>query len=132
MKKCFLLALPASGHEGMEDRVSDVLGKAPTFTFVEIVDGVVRDVRVEENEASNLSHGAGPIAMKKLKEEGVDAVATVDAGPGAKTLLELSGIRMNHVEPQSRVSEATEKALMQLLTKGESVILSPKGRTTHR
>lgn len=41
----------------MEDRVSDVLGKAPTFTFVEIVDGVVRDVRVEENEASNLSHG---------------------------------------------------------------------------
>ena len=56
--------------------------------------------------------------MKKLKEEGVDAVATVDAGPGAKTLLELSGIRMNHVEPQSRVSEATEKTLMQLLTKG--------------
>lgn len=116
----------------MEDRVSDVLGKAPTFTFVEIVDGVVRDVRVEENKASNLSHGAGPIAMKKLKEEGVDAVATVDAGPGAKTLLELSGIRMNHVELQSRVSEATEKALIQLLIKGESVILSPKGRTTHR
>lgn len=114
MKRRYLLALPTSGHMGMREKVSEVLDKAPTFTFVEAVDGDVKAVRVEENAASYLAHGAGPLAIKKLKEEGVNAIATNEVGPGAKTLLELSGIKMIHLEPGLKVSEAVERALRQL------------------
>jgi predicted Fe-Mo cluster-binding NifX family protein len=105
------IALPTTGHEGMKDRVSPVFSRANTFTIVEIVDGETRSVEVLENEASGLSQGAGPLAVKTLKERGVDLVASGDLGPGASTLLEALGIEYKAVESGSRVSQALEAAL---------------------
>ena len=68
-------------------------------------------MKVEENAASGLSQGAGPILMKSLKDRGVDAVLAGDVGPGARTLMDISGIELIQVAPGTKVSAALGEAL---------------------
>ena len=105
------IALPTNGHKGIKDRVSKVFSRATTFTIVEIMDGEPHSVEVLENEAAGLSQGAGPLAVRTLKDRRVDLVASGDLGPGASTLLETLGIEFVSVEAGSRVSQAIETAL---------------------
>jgi len=111
----FRLAVPTKGSRGMRDAVSEVFARAPTFTIIDIVDEKVREVRVEKNSAAALKQGTGPIVAKNLKDLGVEAVAAGELGPGAKTLLEMNGVRIVQVEPGIKVSKAVTEALDQLL-----------------
>ena len=58
--KAVRLVVPTKGDRGMRDVVSDVFARAATFTFIDVVDGDVKEVRVEENTASALKQGTGP------------------------------------------------------------------------
>ncbi len=109
------LAVPTNGKKGMRDTVSKVFARAPIFTIIDVVDGEVQDIRIEENTASGLKQGTGPIIASSLKEKGVNVVVTCETGPGAKILLELSEIRLILVEPGVKVNEAVTEALTQLL-----------------
>jgi len=113
--KTLRLALPTKGDRGMRDVISNIFARAATFTIIDVVDGEVKEVRVEENKASGLKQGTGPIVAKDLKEKGVDVVVAGELGPGAKTLLDISGIRMVQVAPGIKVKEAVTGALKQLL-----------------
>ena len=115
MSETLLLAIPTKGERAMKETVSNVFSKAPTFTFVEVVKGEVRGLTVEENEAADLPQGIGPIVIKNLKDKGVDIVIASELGPGAKTLIEISGIKMVRVEPGVKVKEAVAEALRQIL-----------------
>jgi predicted Fe-Mo cluster-binding NifX family protein len=114
------IAVPTNGTRGMSDVVSEVFAKASTFTFIEVVDGKIGDVRVEENTALELKQGVGPVVMKDLKQMGVDVILAGEVGPGAKTLMELSGIKLVKVKPGTKVSEAVEQAL-----RGTAIAESP-------
>jgi len=109
------LALPTEGDRGMRDAVSDVFARAAAFTLVEVADGEVKEVRVEENTASSLKQGAGPLVTKTLKEKGVEVVVAGELGSGARTLLEMSGIRAVRVDPGTKVKDALDEALKQLV-----------------
>ena len=113
--KTLRIAVATKEARGMIDVVSDVFARAKTFTFIDIVGGEVKEVKVEENPFSSVKQGAGPIVVKSLKEKKVDVIITDELGPGAATLLEMSGIRMVKVAPGVKVSEAVEKALKKLL-----------------
>ncbi len=104
------IAIPSKGDRGLRDEVSDVFARAAYFTIIDLQNGDVEDVKVEENIASSLKHGTGPIVAKMLKEKGVEAVLTGELGPGAKTLLELSEIRAIRVTPGVKVKEAIVRA----------------------
>lgn len=104
-----LIAVPTEGDRGIRDRVSGIFAKAPFFTFVEVIGGKRTGVTVEENEASKLAQGTGPLVMKNLKDKGVDVVLAGDIGPGAKTLMEIGGIGLSRVEPGTKVSEAIRR-----------------------
>jgi len=105
------LAVPTKGDSRMKDVVSDVFARAPTFTYIDIVEGEVKNIRVEVNKAMDLAQGTGPLVAKNLKDNGVNIVVASEVGPGAKTLLEMSGIRMIQVESGVRVSKAVEQVL---------------------
>jgi len=105
------LAVPTKGDSRMKDVVSDVFARAPTFTYIDIVEGEVNNIRVEVNKAMDLAQGTGPLVAKNLKDNGVNIVVASEVGPGAKTLLEMSGIRMIQVESGIRVSKALEQVL---------------------
>jgi predicted Fe-Mo cluster-binding NifX family protein len=113
--KTLKLALPTKGNLGMKDVISDVFARADNFTFIDIVDGEVKEVNVEENKASSLKQGTGPIVAQTLKKKGIDIVVAGELGPGAKTLLEISGIKAIQVKPGTKVTEALAEALEGLL-----------------
>lgn len=108
------IAVPTKESRGIRDMVSDVFARAPTFTFIDIVDGEVKEVRVEENKASGLMQGTGPIVAKHLTEKGVDVVVTGELGPGASTLMQMSGIKIIRVAQGINVKKAVSKALKEL------------------
>ena len=104
-----IVVIPTEGDKGIMDTVSSIFSKAPYFTFVEVVEGKQKGVIVEKNEVSNLSQGTGPLVMKNLKDKGVDVALAGDIGPGAKTLMEISGIKLFRVESGTKVSEAIKR-----------------------
>jgi len=59
-----------------------------------------------------LLYGTGPIVDKMLKEKGLDIVG--ELGPGAKTLLEMDGIRMIQAASGVKVKDALAEALKQI------------------
>ena len=115
MSETLLLAVPTRGERAMKETVSNVFAKAPTFTFVEVVKGEVSGVTVEENKAADLLQGTGPIVIKNLKDKGVDIVIANELGPGAKTLIDISEIKIVTVETGITVREAVAEALKQIL-----------------
>lgn len=100
------IAIPTRGQGGLEDIVSDVFGRANTFTVAEIEDGVTKNVKVLKNPAVSYQHGAGPIVVKMLIDSGVNVVLSGELGPGASALLEQHNIMMIAVKPGIPVSEA--------------------------
>ncbi|RJS87387.1 dinitrogenase iron-molybdenum cofactor [Candidatus Bathyarchaeota archaeon] len=112
------LAIPTTDRKGLRSHVAAVFARAPTFTYIDVIDEEIRRVEVEENPARNLEHGAGPIVAKLLKERGIDIVATDRVGPGASTLLEMSGIKSVRIPSGIRVSEAVRRALEEIRDQG--------------
>ena len=104
-----LIAIPTEGDKGIRDKVSGIFAKAPYFTFVEVADSRRGEISITENEASKLAQGTGPLVMKDLKDRGVDVVLAGEVGPGAKTLMEISGIRLWKIEAGTKVSEAVSR-----------------------
>jgi predicted Fe-Mo cluster-binding NifX family protein len=108
------IAITTKGYDGLEDTVSNIFGKAKTFTLANVENGKVQNVRVIDNPAAAYDHGSGPIAAKTLAELKVDLVITSQLGPGASELLQHHKITTMLVDPNITVSESIKKALSQL------------------
>ncbi|MCW4047540.1 MAG: NifB/NifX family molybdenum-iron cluster-binding protein [Candidatus Bathyarchaeota archaeon] len=108
------IAIATKGYDGLEDTVSNVFGKAKTFTMVTVEDGKAKNVRIIDNPAAAYEHGSGPIAAKTLAELRVDLVIASQLGPGALELLEYHKITPMLVDPNTTVAESIKKALPKL------------------
>ena len=113
-KSTVRIALPTRGDKGLEDVVSDVFGRARTFTILDILKDSVINVEVIQNPAAGYKHGAGPIAVKKLAEMNVGFVAAKELGVGASTLLEMNKIRQIVVKANIPVKQAIQNKLKEL------------------
>lgn len=100
------IAVATKGSGGLEGEVSDVYGKAKTFTVIELEDDKIRNVEVRENPGAPYEHGSGPLAGKFLSETGAKAVICGEFGPGALSLLETIKIHPIKVEAGTKVSRA--------------------------
>ena len=105
------LAIPTEGEKGIKGKVSEVFGRAKTFTIVEILGDSVNNVEVVENPAVSYKQGAGPIAVKMLVDLGVTVVAAREFGPGASALLEHHNVGMVTVKPGMIVDEVVKDVL---------------------
>ena len=104
-------AIPTKGKGGLEDVVSDVFGRAKTFTIVDVEKGMIKNVKVLENPAVSYKYGAGPIVVKMLIDTGVNMVLATELGPGASALLEQHNVTTIAVKPGTSVKESIRKAL---------------------
>ncbi len=105
------LAIPTEGENGIEEVVSEVFGRAKTFTIVEIGDGTVKRVEVVENSAVSYKQGTGPIVVKMLVDLGVTMVGAREFGPGASALLEHHDVKLVTVKPGKTVGQVVEDVL---------------------
>jgi len=76
------IAVATDGKKGLEDTVSNVFGRARTFTIVDVEDEKIIGTSVMENPALPYKHGAGPIAIKMLIDDGVEIVLAKELGVG--------------------------------------------------
>jgi predicted Fe-Mo cluster-binding NifX family protein len=108
------MAVPTKAHAGLDDVVSEVFGKAKTFTIVDVENGEFVSVQVVDNPAASYDYGSGPIASKTLADLKVTFVVTAELGPGASGLLEQHNVRRLPAEPGMKVAEALDEALKKL------------------
>ena len=105
------IAVATNEKKGLEDAVSNVFGRAKTFTIVDAEDEKITGVTILENSAASYHHGAGPIAVKMLVDEGVEVLLANELGIGASELLKQHNITIMPVKPGTNVAEATKKVL---------------------
>ena len=105
------VAVSTKGRMGLDDEVSNVFGRAETFTIVELDGGNVKSVNVVENPALSYTHGAGPIAVKTLVDAGVDFVITSELGIGVSTLLQQHNIKCRIVRAGTKMRDAIEELI---------------------
>jgi predicted Fe-Mo cluster-binding NifX family protein len=110
------IAVATEKHKGLEDVVSEVFGKAKTFTIVDIEDGEGKNVQVIDNPATSYEYGAGPVAVKTLADLKVNLVMATEFGPGALGLLEHYKISQVSVKPNTKVAESIKQALSKIKT----------------
>jgi predicted Fe-Mo cluster-binding NifX family protein len=108
------IAIPTKRQGGLEDAVSDVFGRANTFTILEVEKGAIKSVKVLENPAASYANGAGPIVVKMLIDSEVNMVIAAEFGPGASELLEHHKITTTLVEANIAVAKAIKEALSNL------------------
>lgn len=108
------IAVPSERRNGLENTVSDVFGKAKTFTIVDVEDGEVKNVQVVDNPASSYNYGSGPVAVKTLADLKVNLVLAAELGLGASGLLDHHNIRKISVKPNTKVVDCIKEALARL------------------
>jgi predicted Fe-Mo cluster-binding NifX family protein len=105
------IAVPTKGKGGLEDVVSNVFGRANTFTVVDIEKGAIKNVKVLENPAASYQHGAGPIVVKMLIDSEVNTVIAAEFGPGVSTLLDQHNVTRITVSAGTTVTESVKAFL---------------------
>jgi len=110
----FRIAVATKADGGLEDVVSDVFGRAKTFTIVDVDKGIIENVKVLQNPAISYKHGAGPIVVKMLVDSGVNVVLAADLGLGALYLIEQHNIAKITVKPGTSIKESIRKALEEI------------------
>ena len=108
------LAIPTNGRKEMNDTVSEVLGKAKTFTIIALKGNAIDSIEVLENPALTYKHGAGPIVIKMLLDRGVNRIAAREFGPGAYSLLSQHYVKMFAVKSGITVTEAIKEVMKNL------------------
>ncbi len=95
---------------GLDDKVSEVFGRAVSFTIVDVEDGDIRNVDVIRNDFAVRGGGAGIAVSQFLADKGVEVVLTGNVGPNALSVLNSAGIKVYRAGGL-KVSEAIEKFL---------------------
>jgi predicted Fe-Mo cluster-binding NifX family protein len=108
------IAVPSKAQGGLEDVVSDVFGRANTFTIADIEKDVIKKVTILKNPAVSYKHGAGPIVVKMLIDSGVNAVIAAEFGPGVSTLLDQHQITKITAHAGKSVAESIKDALAKI------------------
>jgi predicted Fe-Mo cluster-binding NifX family protein len=105
------IAVATDGKNGLEDVISNVFGRARTFTIVDAEDEKIIGVSVLENPALSYSHGAGPIVIKTLIDDGVETVIANELGVGASEILKQHNIIYIQAKPGTNVRETIKHTL---------------------
>jgi predicted Fe-Mo cluster-binding NifX family protein len=105
------IAVPTQGERGLRDRVADTFSRAPYFTLVTVENGGITGKRVIQNKASEVAQGAGPLAARTLKDNGVDVLLSGEIGPGATNILEAFDIKIGSASKDEKVRDAVERYL---------------------
>ncbi len=95
---------------GLDDKVSEVFGRAVSFTIVDVENGDVKSVEVVRNDYAVRGGGAGIAVSQFLADKGVEVVLTGNVGPNALSVLNSAGIKVYRAGGM-KVKEAIEKFL---------------------
>lgn len=105
------LAIATDGKKKLEDIVSQIFGRAKTFTILDIENKKIQGIKVIDNPATSYKHGVGPIVVQALSKLKVNIVIAPEFGPGASALLEQNKIMKIPAKPNTNVKMVVEEVL---------------------
>jgi predicted Fe-Mo cluster-binding NifX family protein len=108
------IAIATNEKKGLGDVVSNVFGRAKTFTIIDAEGENIKKVTILENSAVSYHHGAGPIVVKMLMDKGVKMVLSNELGFGANELLEQHNIKHILIKPNTEVRKAFRELIHKL------------------
>ncbi len=88
------IVVATQGKGGLEDQVSPVFGRAPTFTIVEVENEKIGKVEVKPNPSASAFGGAGIQAAQFIANQGAKVVIAGNFGPNASMVLNQAGIEV--------------------------------------
>ncbi|MCE4614199.1 MAG: NifB/NifX family molybdenum-iron cluster-binding protein [Desulfurococcales archaeon] len=105
-----------TGKGGLDDIVYDRLGRAPTFTIVEVDEstGEIKNVKVTSNPGYYAGSGAGVKAAQVLGDHGVNVYSGPNPGPNAYAAIQYLGIKVIPGFIGLKIKDAVKKVLEQL------------------
>jgi predicted Fe-Mo cluster-binding NifX family protein len=110
-----VVAVPSEGAGGLDAPRSAHFGKAPSYTLVELVGGVVGDVSVIDNSGGH--ECGGPV--RKLAAAGITAAVIAGIGGRPLEMLLAAGIDVYADRTSPRVSDAIAALLQGTLPRLE-------------
>jgi len=88
------ILIPTQGNGGLDDIVSPVFARAPSFTIVEVEGKEIKKTEVETNTAASGFGGVGIQAAQFAANKGVNVIITGSIGPNASMVLSQAGIQV--------------------------------------
>ena len=110
MPRC-KIAIPTQHEGGITGIVSNVFGRAKTFTIIQLKGTKIQAIDVVPNPAIAYQHGAGPIVAKMLMDAGVNIVIASEFGPGVSVLLEHFNVKQVTISRGVQVATAIQRFL---------------------
>lgn len=84
----------ATQQGGLDDQVSPVFGRCPTYTIVDAENENIENSRVVQNQYADAMSGAGIQAAGFVANQGAEAVISGNFGPNVTSVLNQSGVEM--------------------------------------
>ena len=103
------IAIPTNEKGGISDTVSDVFGRAKTFTLIDLEGKEIKDIEIVQNTDTSYKHGAGPITVKILVDMKVNKVIAGEVGIGVSSLLKEFQVEKIDITPNTTVMNAIKK-----------------------
>lgn len=88
------ILVATSGKGGLEDMVSPMFGRCPTFTIVTVDGKEIKDVKTLPNQYAGGMSGVGIQVAQFAANEKVNTVMAGSFGPNATSVLAQAGIEM--------------------------------------
>ncbi len=85
------VAIPTNGERGLDEEVSNIFGRAPFFTIVDL-DSM--SVVAKRNPGSLAQHAAGVASARAILNSGTSAVITREIGPNSYEILREAGVKV--------------------------------------
>ena len=101
--------LVATNVGGLDDNVSMVFSRAPTFTIIDTDGKEIKNVEVVPNQFANAVHGAGVQVGQYIISLGINVAIAGNFGPNVSSILSQAGIQT--IATQGRVRDVVEKLL---------------------
>jgi predicted Fe-Mo cluster-binding NifX family protein len=105
------IAIATKGLNGLDDSISEVFGRSPTFTIINIENNTIESIYPENNKSASVEHGAGPLTCTRLIKLGVNVVVAAEFGPTVSSMLKESGIKEIKVKVGTKVEDVLQSYL---------------------
>ena len=110
----FKIGVASQGPGGLDDMVSPIFGRCPSFSIVEIEGKDIKNVKVVPNQFVSAPRGVGIAVVQMLANEGVKFILAGRFGPWASSTSNQFGIQMIMVPPGVRIRDAINQYIIGL------------------
>lgn len=108
----FKVGVASQGRGGLDDVVSPIFGRAPSFTIVEIEGKEIKNVKVLPNQFLSSPSGVGIAVVQMLGNEGVKYLLAGRLGPNATLVANQFGMQVIMVPPGTKISNAINQYVL--------------------